>query len=515
MKNVMGRNISVVVCICMMWCAVFLNCAYAGGGNKFMRVIKPAKGIIKKGTARVVGTCTKWAGTAELVAKVGVRTQAYYEAKAKLDSANLPLEIRERYLNSLLKRGSAEGFEKDVDVIGPMNKRVDINNRIRKLKRGAPRFEHDWQRKNRLRKIEKLERQKEEVSKDLAQKQRLVDSYRESLRKVKTEEGRRELAEDLGTVRENLGENYDLHADFINDTGNEIAGDFVQYVNGEVVGTVTSEGLGEVAERTGVLPQLQGGICPESKELTKAFTTDIEGVAIQTGADKAGVSLEVPGLQDVADWLMEDPVETARKREELEREDAIVEQELYQLEQMSPAGLGSELEIMDGISAEDLGIYDSPAGSRAIDPSMVRKLQRRVRRSNPANWIRAAEEELMTMAELERITSDNTLGAGYKIDACMKYQNQRIARMWYRPMIPSGIRPPGQIDRPSIFVTRIPSKVEYHSSQLKRQQQQQSAMQTMQAIGAFAGAISAASQSSAPRHDSREGHHAPGTCGRK
>ena len=123
----------------------------------------------------------------------------------------------------------------------------------------------------------------------------------------------------------------------------------------------------------------------------------------------------------------------------------------------------------------------------------------------------------MTEPELERITSDNSYGIGYRIDACMRYQNQRIARNWYYGNYgynPWGIRPPGQTSYPSAFVTRIPSSVDYRASQLKRQQQQQSAMQGLQMLGALAGAMAAYQQSDSG-YVSPEGQHAPGTCGRK
>lgn len=166
----------------------------------------------------------------------------------------------------------------------------------------------------------------------------------------------------------------------------------------------------------------------------------------------------------------------------------------------------------------NMGVIDfyDPAAFQTVNPTVVNILRNRVRRSNPSNWVRAATDPMMTEAELNRIINDPSYGIGYKMDACLKYQNQRIARNWYRGYrSPGGIRPPGQIYRPSIFVTRIPSTVDYRASQLKQQQQQQASRQSMQMMGALAGAVAAQMSQGSSGYGSAEGQHVSGTCGRK
>jgi len=166
----------------------------------------------------------------------------------------------------------------------------------------------------------------------------------------------------------------------------------------------------------------------------------------------------------------------------------------------------------------NMGVIDfyNPADFQNVNPAIVNILQNRVRRSDPSNWVSAATDPMMTLAELNRITNDPSYGIGYKTDACLKYQNQRIARNWYRGYrSPSGIRPPGQIYRSSIFVTRIPSMVDYRASQLKYQQKQQSSRQSMQMMGALAGAVAAQMSQGSSGYGSAEGQHVSGTCGRK
>lgn len=480
---------AVVICFSMFFNAAFPNNVQAGNG----RLLKPALGIMKVGTAATVGAVTKWSGTVQLVATSAVHTQAYLEVKANLESSNVPLEIRERYLSSLLKHGSAEDFGNYVDQISPMNRQKQLKREIDKLKKEAGEDQYSWQRNNRISQIEGLERQKKEAETEYAQATQLVNSYGESLEKLKSEEGRSELRQNLNTIRENLGENYDMQDDNLTDFGTNITNDLVTYATGEVTGALISGGLGEVIEGTGVLPQLQFGICPESAELTAGFVTDMAGMMIGVAGEQAGVPIQVPlGLQEFAGSLLDINAEMGGG--EIENYDLI--------------GMNSELEVIDGMSLE------GPAELRSINPNMIRIQLARVRRSNPAVWQQTAAEKLMTLPELERTTHDPSIGIGFKIDRCLKYQNQRIARTWAGNYSPTGIRPPGQVYSSSMFVTRIPSGNEYQAYENKRLQKQQQAIQTMQAIGAIAGAIAAASQPSS-KYDAREGRHVSGTCGRR
>ncbi|MCK5450528.1 MAG: hypothetical protein KAI70_02035 [Candidatus Omnitrophica bacterium] len=275
--------------------------------------VKMATGLLKAGSLKLVGTCTKWIGTAEWGAKTFLRFSGFDEVQASMSDTNSMLEHRLAYYDKVLKGGYTV---EELGAIGMKNQEVrqkkrELDKRYeasKKLYRETNMA--DIARAERTRMIS-LKNQMLEVEREISKNDFVINSHSRDIKKAQSKAGKKEISGYVLSLRKNISENYTFESDLLEVTLEEVKTDVKDLVVGEVAGTLTAGAVGEVVENTGILPQLNEIVSPENIAAAGDFISNVGSFVLQKTAETADVPLDptLGEIPDALDDLFGDPAE--------------------------------------------------------------------------------------------------------------------------------------------------------------------------------------------------------------